>query len=63
VNTNLSMDGGVASPLPGVVGKVYGFIVLDQPSALSSFSFLYYKNYRQVYSISENIGTHHYTTE
>ena len=38
---NLSMAGGVASPLHGVVGKVYGFIVLDHPSAHSlSVSFI-----------------------
>ena len=35
------MAGGVASPLHGEVGKVYGFIVLDHPAALSlSVSFI-----------------------
>ena len=33
--------GGVASPLPGEVGKVYDSIVLDHPAAVSlSISFI-----------------------
>ena len=39
--SNLSMSGGVASPLLWHQLKVYGFIVLDPPSALSlSISFI-----------------------
>ena len=52
----MSMALVAASPLPGEVGKVYGFIVLDPPSALSSFNMLYLKIIRQVYFNPENIG-------
>jgi len=61
---NVSMDGGVASPLLWGCSKVYGFIVLDHPSAVSlSLSFIIKNIARCIPSVKTSAHKAHIITQ